>query len=135
MIKKIGQTRPQLFSNFKNKFGAVDGILHITLTKNNTLLTLTDVTGDVWTWTSCRNCGFTGSQKSTEMATISTAEEMGHRAQDLKLKNVYAIFHGGARFRQAVLRGLRRSGIKIGGLIIENSLAYNGCRLRKRKRS
>jgi ribosomal protein S11 len=69
------------------------------------------------------------------MATISTAEEMGHRAQDLKLKNVYAIFHGGARFRQAVLRGLRRSGIKIGGLIIENSLAYNGCRLRKRKRS
>jgi ribosomal protein S11 len=69
------------------------------------------------------------------MATISTAEEMGCRIQDLKLKNVYVIFHGGARFRQAVLRGLRRSGMKIGGLIVENTLAYNGCRLRKKKRS
>jgi ribosomal protein S11 len=69
------------------------------------------------------------------MATISTAEEIGYRAQDRKLKNVYVIFHGGARFRQAVLRGLRRSGIKIGGLIIENTLAYNGCRLRKKRRS
>ena len=60
---------------------------------------------------------------------------MGRRAQDLKLKNVYVIFHGGGRFRQAVLRGLRRSGLSIGGLIIEKTLAYNGCRLRKKKRS
>ena len=48
-IKGIGPTRPQLLTSFQNKFGSVDGILHVTLTKNNTLLTLTDVTGDVLT--------------------------------------------------------------------------------------
>ena len=50
MIKESGTlTRPQLFARFRNKLGPADGILHVTITRNNTLLTLTDLTGDVLT--------------------------------------------------------------------------------------
>jgi small subunit ribosomal protein S11 len=135
MKKEINQlARPYLFARFHNKFGPADGILHITISLNNTLLTLTELTGDVITWTSCKNCGFSGTQKSTEIATVTTAEEMGNRIRDLKLKNIYLIFHGGSRFRNAVLRGLRRSKIAIGGLIIESNTPYNGCRIKKKRR-
>jgi ribosomal protein S11 len=68
------------------------------------------------------------------MATVTTTEEMGNRIHDLKLKNIYIIFHGGARFRNAALRGLRRAAIPIGGLIIESTTPYNGCRLKKKRR-
>jgi small subunit ribosomal protein S11 len=128
-------TRPQFFAQFQNQFGRADGILHITLTRNNTLLTLTKLTGDVLTWTSCKNCGFSGGQKSTEIATISTAEEMGNRIQDLKMKNIYAIFYGGSRFRKAILRGLHRSKAGVGGLLIYSRLPYNGCRMKKKRRT
>lgn len=128
-------TRPYLFSQFKNQFGPADGILHLTLTKNNALLTLTEPNGEVLTWTSCKNCGYSGRQKSTEMATVTTAEEMGRRIWDLKLKNVYLIFHGGSRFRLAALRGLHRSRFVPGGLIVESKNPYNGCRIRKKRRT
>lgn len=136
MIRKNNKLgRLQLFNmHFKNKSGTADGILHITITRNNTLLTLTNLMGNVLSWTSCKNCGFTGSQKSTEIATITTAEEMGTRAKDLQLKNLYIIFHGGTRFRNAVLRGLRRSEIQVGGLIIDKTAPYNGCRSKKKRR-
>jgi ribosomal protein S11 len=79
-----------------------------------------------------------GSQKATEIATVTTAEEMGNRIHDLKIKDIYIIFHGGSRFRHAVLRGLRRAerGISspIRGLIIKNNTPYNGCRLKKKRR-
>jgi small subunit ribosomal protein S11 len=132
--ESIQLTRPYLFARFHNQLGPADGILHVTLTRNNTLLTLTDPSGDVLTWTSCKNCGFFGSQKTTEIATITTAEEMGNRIRDLKLKNTYLFFHGGSRFRSAVRRGLHRSKASIGGLILANSAPYNGCRLKKKRR-
>jgi len=131
----IKLTRPYFFARFQNKLGLADGILHVTLTRNNTLLTLTDLTGDVFTWTSCKNCGFLGSQKSTGIATVTTSEEMGNRIRDLRLKNIYIFFHGGSRFRNAVIRGLRRAKISIGGLIIATSTTYNGCRLKKKRRT
>lgn len=134
-VKKIHR-KPSTTSPVQ--LGPGNGILHVTLTRNNTLLTLTDYAGDVLTWTSCRNCGFVGSQKGTEIATVTTAEEMGNRIQDLKLK-VYLIFHGGSRFRHAVLRGLRRAQRRIlgpfRGLILKNSAPYNGCRSKKKRRT
>ena len=60
---------------------------------------------------------------------------MGNRIRDLKLKNTYLFFHGGNRFRSAVRRGLRRSKASIGGLILANSAPYNGCRLKKTRRT
>jgi small subunit ribosomal protein S11 len=136
MRKEFGKlTRPQLYARFQNQLGSSDGILHTRMTRNNTLLTLTDPVGDVLTWTSCKNCGFIGTQKSTEIATVTTAEEMGNRIRDLKLKNVYILFYGGSRFRHAVLRGLRRSKFRIGGLIIKSTAPYNGCRMKKKRRT
>lgn len=114
--------------------GTVDGIMHVTLTKNNTMITLTETNGDVLTWTSCSNCGFVGSQKSTAIATITTAEEMGFRANDLEMRNVSLIFRGGRRFRKAVLRGLARAKVRIGEVILEPVIPYNGCRLKKKRR-
>jgi small subunit ribosomal protein S11 len=138
MGKSAKKIRRQPSNAFPVKLGPGNGILHITLTRNNTLLTLTDQAGDVLTWTSCKNCGFIGSQKRTEIATVTTAEEMGNRIEDLKL-NVYLLFHGGSRFRHAVLRGLRRAQRRMSGpfrgLILKNSTPYNGCRSKKKRRT
>lgn len=117
-----------------NNFGEVDGIMHVTLTKNNTLVTLTDSVGDVITWTSCANCGFVGSQKTTQMATTTTVEEMGFRVHDLKMKKINIIFHGGRRFRKAVINGLVRSKVQVSRFLLANMIPYNGCRLEKKQR-
>lgn len=120
------------FRNYNSGF--VDGIMHITLTKNNTLVTLTDKYGDVITWTSCANCGFIGSQKSTAIATITTVEEMGLRAKDLEMQSIDIIFHGGRRFRKAVINGLVRSKIRVNSFVLDLIVPYNGCRLEKKQR-
>jgi ribosomal protein S11 len=60
---------------------------------------------------------------------------MGNRIQDLKMKNIYVIFYGGSRFRKAILRGLHRSKVGVGGLLIYSRLSYNGCRMKKKRRT
>ena len=112
----------------------VDGILHVTLTKNNSILTLTDLKGDVLSWTTCRNCGFHGSQKTTPIATITAAEEIGLRAIDSGMKKVNVVFKGKPRFRNAILRGLARSKVPIHQFILVPAIPYNGCRLEKKGR-
>jgi len=118
----------------KKNLGEASGLLYVNLTKNNTVLTLTDLQGNVLTWTTCRNCGFPGTEKSTEIATITTAEEMGFRSLDLKMKMISVIFRGGGRFRKAVLRGLVRSKVKILDFVVKNMVPHNGCRMKKRRR-
>lgn len=117
-----------------NTFGAADGIIYLNLTKNNTILTLTNFQGEVLSWTTCKNCGFQGGEKSTEMATITTAEEMGLRALDFKIKKVHLVFRGGGRFQRAALRGLVRSKIQVTSLVVKTLVPYNGCRIKKRRR-
>lgn len=118
----------------KVTLSAVDGIIYLNLTKNNTILTLTTIQGEVLSWTTCKNCGFQGGEKSTEMATITTAEEMGLRAIDFKIKKVDLVFRGGGRFQRAALRGLIRSKIKVNRLIVKTLVPYNGCRIKKKRR-
>lgn len=125
---------PKRFASFRNNPGKSDGIRHITRSKNNTLITLTDIFGDVITWTTCRDCGFAGGQKATARATITTVEEMGLRAIDRERKAVNIIFHGGRKFRSAVTRGLARSQVAITSFILEVVLPYNGCRKKKPRR-
>ena len=69
------------------------------------------------------------------MATVTTAEEMGNRIQDLRLKNIYIFFHGGSRFRNAVIRGLQRAKVSIGGVLIPSIIPYNGCHMKKKRRT
>jgi small subunit ribosomal protein S11 len=106
----------------------------LTLTKNNTILTLTTLQGEVLSWTTCKNCGFQGGEKSTEIATITTAEEMGLRALDFKIKKVHLVFRGGGRFQRAALRGLIRSKIQVATLVVKTLVPYNGCRIKKSRR-
>lgn len=124
----------QKFKKSPNTLGAVDGIIYLTLTKNNTILTLTTLQGEVLSWTTCKNCGFQGGEKSTEIATITTAEEMGLRALDFKIKKVHLVFRGGGRFQRAALRGLIRSKIQVATLVVKTLVPYNGCRIKKSRR-
>lgn len=124
----------QLLEKSTTNLGAADGIIYLNLTKNNTILTLTTLQGEVLSWTTCRNCGFQGGEKSTEMATITTAEEMGLRALDFKIKKVHLVFRGGGRFQRAALRGLIRSKIRVTSLVVKTLIPYNGCRIKKRRR-
>lgn len=130
---KQKQGNPKLKKS-TNTFGAADGIIYLNLTKNNTILTLTNFQGEVLSWTTCKNCGFQGGEKSTEMATITTAEEMGLRALDFKIKKVHLVFRGGGRFQRAALRGLVRSKIQVTSLVVKTLVPYNGCRIKKRRR-
>lgn len=125
---------PSRFNSFRTNIDKSDGIRHITRSKNNTLITLTNIFGDVITWTTCRDCGFAGGQKATARATITTVEERGLRAIDMERKAVSVIFHGGRKFRSAVTRGLARSQVAINSFVVEVILPYNGCRNKKPRR-
>jgi small subunit ribosomal protein S11 len=133
-MQQMVKEKKKRMEKTKAEMGKTHGFLYITLTKNNTIITLTDPKHQVLTWSSCRNCGFKGSEKSTEMATVTTAEEMGLRAKDLKMKRVFIVFRGGGRFKRAALQGVARSKIKVSGFVVQGILPYNGCRLKKRRR-
>lgn len=128
------QKKQEINAKDRKNSETVNGTIYVSLTKNNTMLTLADKKGDVVTWTSCQNCGFYGSQKTTPMATIITAEEMGLRAIDYEMDKVNVVFRGKPRLRNAVLRGLARSKVLVQKFIIAPTVPYNGCRLEKKSR-
>lgn len=126
--------KKQTKQNSRRNFGQTNGLLYVTVTKNNTILTLTNLQNEVLAWTTCQNCGFAGTEKATEIATITTAEEMGLRVLDRKIKRVDLIFQGKRRRRKDIVRGLIRSKLKISNFIFKTFAPYNGCRAKKRRR-
>ena len=109
------------------------GKVYITATFNNTLVTISDEHGNAISWGSTGKAGFSGSKKSTPYAATVTIENTVNEARAYGIKRVDVLIKGPGPGRDAVLRVLRASGLKIDLIADVTPIPHNGTRPRKKK--
>ena len=110
------------------------GQAHIRSTFNNTIITITDPTGAVISWSSSGDVGFKGSRKSTPFAAQMAAEAAARKAQEHGLKKVDVFVKGPGSGRETAIRSLQAAGLEVGSISDVPPQAHNGCRPPKRRR-
>ena len=118
----------------KVKKNVQSGICHIQSTFNNTIVTITDVSGNVVAWSSAGVRGFKGSRKSTPFAAQLAAEDAAKKAMEHGVRNVTVYVNGPGSGRESALRALNAAGFKINLIRDVTPVPHNGCRPRKRRR-
>ncbi|MBX7096268.1 MAG: 30S ribosomal protein S11 [Myxococcaceae bacterium] len=118
----------------KSKKNILNGIVHIQATFNNTLITITDVSGNVIAWSSAGARGFKGSRKSTPYAAQIAAGDAVAKAMEHGLKNVQVMVKGPGSGRESALRSIAAAGLKISVIRDVTPIPHNGCRQPKRRR-
>ena len=110
------------------------GQAHIKTSFNNTIVSLTDVQGNVIAWESAGGAGFKGSRKSTPFAAQVAAERAGRAAQECGVKNIEVRIKGPGPGRESAVRALNAVGLKISSIADVTPVPHNGCRPPKRRR-
>ena len=126
--KKITRTRRRERKNIER------GQAHISSTFNNTMVTLTDLSGNVLSWASAGQLGFRGSRKSTPFAAQQAAEEAAKKAMEHGLKSVEVFVKGPGSGREAAIRSLQAAGLEVNMIKDVTPIPHNGCRPPKRRR-
>ncbi|MFS8638874.1 MAG: 30S ribosomal protein S11 [Gemmatimonadota bacterium] len=111
-----------------------EGIAHITATFNNTLVTITDMQGNVVVWGSAGRAGFKGSKKSTPFAATVAAEQAGREAVNLGMKRVHVRVQGPGSGRESAIQALAAAGLQIRSIRDVTPIPHNGCRAPKKRR-
>lgn len=114
--------------------GVTHGIATIQATFNNTIVTITDMQGNVMTWASAGSVGFKGSRKSTPFAAQMAAENAAQKALAQGLKEVKVYVRGPGAGREAAIRSLQAAGLSISAIKDVTPIPHNGCRPPKRRR-
>jgi len=110
------------------------GVAHIQSTFNNTIVTITDVAGNVVSWSSAGLRGFKGSRKSTPFAAQMAAEDAAKKAMDHGMRTISVYIKGPGSGREAALRSLAIAGLKVTMIRDVTPVPHNGCRPPKRRR-
>lgn len=110
------------------------GKIHITATFNNTLINITNMKGETILWSSTGRAGFKGSRKSTPFAATTAIEKVLSDARNQGLSEAQVYLKGPGPGRDAALRVVKNSGIKITLLADVTPIPHNGCRPKKQKR-
>ncbi len=120
----------------KKKAKKVDvaGIAHIKSSFNNTIITITDLNGNVIAWASPGTMGFKGSRKSTPFAAQQAAAHCAREVMDMGMKKVEAWIRGPGAGREAAIRSLRAAGLEVTAVKDCTPVPHNGCRPKKRRR-
>jgi len=111
-----------------------NGIAHIQSTFNNTIVTITDVSGNVVAWASAGSVGFKGSRKSTPFAAQLAAEQAAKKAMEQGVRNIEVYIKGPGAGREAALRSLQAAGFRVDLIRDVTPIPHNGCRPPKRRR-
>ncbi len=112
----------------------LSGVVHISATFNNTLITVTDSHGDTVAWSSAGMNGFKGSKKSTPYAAQVTASDVAKKAMDVGIRFLVAEIKGPGSGREAALRSIAASGINITAIKDVTPIPHNGCRPSKKRK-
>ena len=108
---------------------------HIHSTYNNTVVSITDVNGNVISWASAGTIGYKGSKKKTPFAAGQAAEQAGRAASDAGVKKVEVFVRGMGNGRENAIRALQTAGLEITAINDETPVPHNGCRPPKRPRN
>jgi len=118
----------------KDKNNFTDGIVHIQSTFNNTIVTITNLTGDTIAWASAGSSGFKGARKSTPFAAQTAAEKVALEALSTGMKSVEILVKGQGSGRETAIRAIEGAGFNISAIQDITSVPHNGCRPPKRRR-
>ena len=118
----------------KEKKNVAVGQAYIKSTFNNTIISITDPTGAVISWSSSGQVGFKGSRKSTPFAAQLAAEAAARRAQEHGLKKVDVFVKGPGSGRETAIRSLQAAGLEVGAISDVTPAPHNGCRPCKPRR-
>lgn len=110
------------------------GRIYITATFNNTLITITDSSGNTIGWGSAGASGFKGARKSTPYAATSATEQVIRKAKERGLREVAVYIKGPGAGRDASLRAIRAAGLSISLIADVTPIPHNGCRPKKKRR-
>ena len=110
------------------------GLAYIKATFNNTIISLTDLHGNVITQSSAGALGFRGSRKNTPFAAGEAAEDAGKRAYDMGLRDIEVRVKGPGSGREAAIRALDKVGLKVNAIKDVTPIPHNGCRPPKKRR-
>ena len=118
----------------RNRKNIERGAAHIHSSFNNTIVSVTDVAGNVIAWGSAGGLGFKGSRKSTPFAAGEVAETAAKKAMEHGLKTVDVFVKGPGSGREAAIRALQTAGLEISSIKDVTPIPHNGCRPPKRRR-
>lgn len=118
----------------KSKKNIPTGMAFIQASFNNTLVTISDPQGNVVSWSSSGSKGFRGSRKSTPFAAQVAAQDAAQKAQDQGVRAVGVLIKGPGAGREAALRSLQASGLRITMIRDITPVPHNGCRPPKKRR-
>lgn len=110
------------------------GQAHVRSTFNNTIVTITDPSGNVISWSSSGQNGFKGSRKSTPYAAQITAEQAARRAMENGMRSIEVFVKGPGAGREAAIRSLQAAGLQVVAITDVTPIPHNGCRPPKRRR-
>ncbi len=117
----------------KKNFGQ-NGVVHIKSSFNNTIVTISDTSGNAVSWSSSGSMGFRGSKKSTPYAAQIATDAAGKKAYDIGLRKLDVLMKGPGSGRESALRALQNIGFIINNIKDVTPLPHNGCRPKKKRR-
>ena len=126
--------KPRTRGKRKEKKSIPVGRAYIASTFNNTRVTLTDPGGNVVGWSSAGSTGFKGSRKSTAFAAQRAGEEAAKKGLDQGMRQIEVLVKGPGAGREAAIRSLQTSGLRITSIRDVTPVPHNGCRPPKRRR-
>ncbi len=118
----------------KERKNVPHGVASIAATFNNTIVAITDPTGNILSWSSAGRNGFKGSRKGTPFAAQVAAGDAAAKAMEHGLKNVTVLVKGPGAGRESALRALQSAGFTVTSIRDVTPIPHNGCRPRKRRR-
>lgn len=110
------------------------GVAHINATFNNTIITISDPSGNVLAWSTSGSKGFRGSRKSTPFAAQVAAEDAIRKAQEHGIRSVSVLVKGPGSGRESALRALASAGVRVTAIRDVTPIPHNGCRPPKKRR-
>ena len=110
------------------------GVVFVKASFNNTIVTITDLSGHVISWSSAGKVNFSGSRKSSAFAATLVAQDAGKRAMDSGMKEVEVNLNGPGAGRESAIRAINTCGIEVLEITDVTPVPHNGCRAPKRRR-
>ena len=110
------------------------GIAHVQASFNNTLVTITDMSGNAVSWSSAGSLGFKGSRKSTPFAATRAGEAAGRKAMECGMRQIDVYVNGPGSGRESAVRALQSVGLRVNLIRDVTPIPHNGCRPPKRRR-
>ena len=110
------------------------GEAHINASFNNIIISITNLKGEVISWSSAGKMGFRGSKKNTPFAAQTAAEDCAKKAYDEGLRRIKVLVKGPGNGRESAIRTLHNNGLEVSEIIDVTPVPHNGCRPPKRRR-